>query len=61
MVAGGVSKHGVGKLIFCIGTVDSFAYKQAIKSYQKDLDLLSLKIIAYFFNRIMLLRILQNK
>lgn len=41
MVAGGVSKYGVGKLIFCIGTVDSYAYKQAINYYTKDIKNLS--------------------
>ena len=51
IVAEGVSKYGVGKLIFRIGTVDSFAYKQAIKSYQKDLDLLSPKNNRLFFQQ----------
>ena len=51
MVAGGVSKQGVGKLIFCIGTVDSFAYKQAIKSYQKDIDFLSPENKRLFFQQ----------
>ena len=41
MVAGGVSKYGVGKLIFCIGTVESIAYNQAIKYYQNDIESLS--------------------
>lgn len=37
MVSGGVSKYGVGKLIFTIGTVDSYAYKNAIYFYLKDI------------------------
>ena len=41
MVAGGISKYGVGKLIYCIGTVDSYAYKQANEYYKKDIDYLS--------------------
>ena len=51
MVTGAVSKHMVGKLIFCIGIVDSFAYKQAIKNYQKDLDLLSSENNSLFFQQ----------
>ena len=41
MVGGGISKHGLGKLIFCIGTVDSFAYKQALEYYKQDIAALS--------------------
>ena len=41
MVGGGISKHGLGKLIFCIGTVDSFAYKQALEFYKQDIEALS--------------------
>ena len=41
MVGGGVSKNGVGKLIFCIGNVDSYAYKQAINYYINDINFLS--------------------
>ena len=51
MVAGGVSKQGVGKLIFCIGTVDSFVYKQAIKNYQKDIYFLSPENKLLFFQQ----------
>ena len=41
MMEDGVSKYGVGKLIYCIGNVDSYAYKQAIYYYEKDIDHLS--------------------
>jgi len=41
MAAGGVSKYGPGKLIFCIGTVDSYAYKKALYYYLKDIEKLS--------------------
>ena len=41
MAAGGVSKYGVGKLIFCIGTVDTYAYKKALYYYLKDIEKLS--------------------
>ena len=40
-VGGGISKNGLGKLIFCIGTVDSFAYKQALEFYKQDIEALS--------------------
>ena len=35
------SKFGVGKLIFCIGIVDTYAYKQALEFYKNDIDKLS--------------------
>jgi len=38
MVAGGVSSYGVGKLNFCIGTMNSFAYKQTLQNYEKDIN-----------------------
>ena len=38
MVAGGVSSYGVGKLNFCVGTMNSFAYKQTLLNYEKDID-----------------------
>ena len=41
MVGGCFSKNGLGKLIFCIGTVDSFAYKQALEFYKQDIEALS--------------------
>lgn len=37
IVAGEISKYGLGKFIFCIGTVDSYAYKQAIQFYLEDI------------------------
>ena len=51
MVAGGVSKFGVGKLIFCIGNVDSYAYKQAIEFYKKDIQHLSKNNNQLFFQQ----------
>ena len=41
MVAGGISHYGLGKLIFCIGTVDSFSYKQALNFYLDDIKRLN--------------------
>lgn len=41
MVGGGISKYGLGKLIFCIWTVDSFAYKKALEYYKEDIKSLS--------------------
>ena len=38
MVAGGVCSYGVGKLNFCVGTMNSFAYKQALGNYEKDME-----------------------
>jgi hypothetical protein len=38
MVAVGISSRGVGKLIFCVGKVNSFAYKQAIDYYKEDFE-----------------------
>ena len=51
MVAGGVSKFGVGKLIFCIGTVDTYAYKQALEFYKNDIDKLSPNESKLFFQQ----------
>jgi hypothetical protein len=51
MAAGGVSKNGVGKLIFCIGNVDSFAYKQAISYYIDDIKRLSQGEDLFFFQQ----------
>jgi hypothetical protein len=36
MVAGGISIHGPGKLIFLIATMNSCAYKKALKYYSED-------------------------
>ena len=38
MVAAGISSKGVGKLIFCVGTVNSFAYKQGLDYYKEDIE-----------------------
>ena len=38
MVAGGVSSFGVGKLNFCVGTMNSFAYKQTLINYENDME-----------------------
>ena len=51
MVGGGISKYGLGKLIFCIGTVDSFAYKQALEYYKKDIEALSPENSQLFFQQ----------
>ena len=51
MVAGGVSKYGVRKLIFCIGTVDTYAYKQAIEFYKEDINELSPNDNKLFFQQ----------
>ena len=51
MATGGVSKKGVGKLIFCIGNVDSCAYKQALKYYREDIKTLSEGEEALFFQQ----------
>ena len=41
MIAGGLSSHGVGKLIFCIGTMNSFAYEGALNYYKADTERLN--------------------
>ena len=51
MIVGGVSKFGVGKLIFCIGTVDTYAYKQAIEFYKADIEKLSPNDHKLFFQQ----------
>ncbi len=38
MVAGGLCKNGVSKLMFCIGTIQSWAYKRAVDYYKEDSD-----------------------
>ena len=37
MVAGGVCYYGIGKLNFCVGTMNSFVYKQTLNNYQNDI------------------------
>ena len=51
MVTGGISKFGVGKLIFCIGTVDTYAYKQALEFYKDDINKLSPKENKLYFQQ----------
>ena len=38
MVAEGVSSYGVGKLNFCVGTMNSFAYKQTLQNYKNYIN-----------------------
>lgn len=38
MVAGGLSRNGVGKLIFVTGTMNSFSYLQTLESYKSDIE-----------------------
>ena len=51
MVAGGVSSFGVGKLNFCIGTMNSFAYKQTLINYENDMEYFLRLGLNYFFSR----------
>lgn len=37
MVAGGISYFGPGKLIFCVGTMDTVSYKRTINHYKDDI------------------------
>ena len=38
MVAGGISRNGPGKLIFCVGTMDNTMYQRALRMYKEDID-----------------------
>lgn len=38
MISGGICKEGLGRIIFHIGNVNSFAYKQVLKFYKDDLS-----------------------
>lgn len=38
MVAAGMCKSGVTKLIFCVGTMNSSAYRMALEHYRKEMD-----------------------
>ena len=38
MVAGGLCKNGVSKLMFCVGTIQSWAYRRAVDYYKEDSD-----------------------
>ena len=41
MVAGGISSLGVGKLIFCVGTMDTVSYKRALDYFKQDIQRLN--------------------
>jgi transposase len=41
MVAGGMSTHGLGKLIFCVGTMNTFAYRRTLDYFQEDVNRLN--------------------
>jgi transposase len=41
MVAGGISAAGPGKLIFCVGTMDTQSYLRALTYYKQDIDRLN--------------------
>ena len=45
MVAGGISYFGVSKLIFYIGTINSFSYAQVLKFYKEDINRLNKHLI----------------
>jgi len=36
MVATGLSSKGVGKIIFCVGTMNSYSYKQTLDHFKED-------------------------
>ena len=38
IVSGGISKDGLGKLIFHSGNVNSLTYKQALQFYRENID-----------------------
>ena len=38
MVAAGLSRKGVGKLIFFTGTMNSFSYLQTLELYKEDIE-----------------------
>ncbi len=41
MVAGGMSTHGLGKLIFCVGTMNTFAYQRTLDYFKEDVNRLN--------------------
>ena len=43
MVAGGLSEYGPGKLIFCVGTMDSKCYARTLDYFKEDIDRLNEK------------------
>ena len=38
MVAGGISVNGLGKLIFCVGTMNTNSYLQTLDYYKEDIE-----------------------
>ena len=38
MVAAGLSAQGVGKLVFCVGTMNTFCYKQTLDCFKEDVS-----------------------
>ena len=61
MVGGCISKHGLGKLIFFIGAVDSFGYRQSLEFYKQDIEALSEGNSLLYSNKITQHHIIQNK
>ena len=43
MVAGGISSHGPGKLVFISGNQDSKAYEKMLKFFKEDIDFINKK------------------
>ena len=43
MVAGGISNHGPGKLIFITGSQDSYAYLKTLKYFKEDINFINQK------------------
>ena len=38
MVAGGISKYGLSKLIFCVGTMNTYCYKRTVNYFKEDVE-----------------------
>ena len=60
IVSGGISKDGLGKLIFHSVNINTFAYKQVLQFYKKDIDNLGLKIFQQDGARVHSSKNLQN-
>ena len=45
MVAGGLSRNGVGNLIFVTGTMTSYSYLQALEFFKPDIQKLNTRFI----------------
>ena len=41
MVSGGLTKNGVSKLIFCVGTMNNFSYNETLKFFKEDIERLN--------------------